>query len=309
MRKSWWVALWAVAALYPAAAGPSDAFERDLGTLWEVLWHQSGTATRLVRWEQDIRVRIHGVHLAGHKAHQLRALRDAGNEAGIQVIDVSDAPDAARLANLSIEITPDSLLEANQPCVTSLSFTAETRIESAAVRMRSRDAWRCAYHEAMHVMGVRGHPGGRTVLSYFPARVDGLLPLDKVMLRGWYSQRMRGGMTPFEVLPILADTLVATLPEQTQARQARDRFFARTIADMQDFAEGKGDVPLILRRSGKTTDDGVRHGRMEMSFFLGVAYMEGATVAQDSTQAVHWLQRAAALGSRTAAQRLSGAAR
>ena len=55
------------------------------------------------------------------------------------------------------------------------------------MQMRSKDVWRCAYHEAMHVMGVRGHPAGKTVLSYFPTKVDGLLPLDKVMLRAWYS--------------------------------------------------------------------------------------------------------------------------
>jgi hypothetical protein len=308
MGKSAWVAVLAAAAFSPAVAGP-DEFEQGVGTIWEVLWHQSGTPTRLVRWEQDIRVRIHGVNLNTHKAHQLRAIQEAGTEAGIKVVDVSDHPEAAQLANLSIEITPDHMLEANQPCVTFLNFMAETRIDSAAVQMRSRDAWRCAYHEAMHVMGVRGHPAGKTVLSYFPSRVDGLMPLDKVMLRGWYSQRMRGGMTPFEVLPVLADELVASLPDKAQAAQSRERFFARTIADMQAFADGKGDVPFILKRSGKTTDDGIRFGRMEMSYFLGVAYMEGTTVAPDASQAVRWLQRAATMGSRTAAQRLSGSAR
>ncbi|WP_222432756.1 DUF2927 domain-containing protein [Caenimonas sedimenti] len=289
-------------------AGP-DEFEQGVGTMWEVLWHQSGTPTRLVRWEQEIRVRIHGVHLQQHKAHTLQAVLDVAAEAGVKVTDVSDRPDAAQTANLSIEITPDNMLEANQPCVTFLNFMTETRIESAAVQMRSKDAWRCAYHEAMHVMGVRGHPAGKTVLSYFPSRVDGLMPLDKVMLRGWYSPRMRGGMTPFEVLPILADELVASLPDKVQAAQSKDRFFARTIGEMQAFADGKGDVPFILKRSGKTTEDGIRFGRMEMSYFLGVAYMEGTTVAQDPSQAVRWLQRAATMGSRTAAQRLSGASR
>jgi TPR repeat protein len=44
-----------------------------------------------------------------------------------------------------------------------------------------------------------------------------------------------------------------------------------------------------------------------MSYFLGVAYLEGVTVPQDSNQAVRWLQRAANLGSRTAAARLGAA--
>jgi hypothetical protein len=223
------------------------------------------------------------------------------------MVDVSDRPDAAQVANVSVEITPDNVLEENQPCVTFLNFQTETRIDSAAMQMRSRDAWRCAYHEAMHVMGVRGHPAGKTVLSYFPTKVDGLLPLDRVMLRAWYSPRMRGGMTPFEVMPVLADELVASMPDKERAMAARDRFLRNTVDQMQAFADGRGDVPTIVKRSGKSTDEGIRYGRMEMSYFLGVAYLEGVSVAQDSTQAVRWLQRAATLGSRTAQARLGAA--
>ena len=310
MWKSGVTALLAAAVFSPVLAhAQADEFDQGMNTMWEVLWHQSGTPTRLVRWEQEMKVRIFGVNLAAHKQHTLQALKDVAAESNVRVVDVSDRADAAAVANLSIEITPDHMLEDVQPCVTYLNFLSETRIDSAAMQMRSKDAWRCAYHEAMHVMGVRGHPAGKTVLSYFPSQVDGLMPLDKVMLRGWYSPRMRGGMTPFEVLPILADELVASLPDKALAAQSKDRFFARTIGEMQAFADGKGDVPFILKRSGKTTDDGIRFGRMEMSYFLGVAYMEGTSVAQDSTQAVRWLQRAATMGSRTAAQRLSGAAR
>jgi hypothetical protein len=306
MWKSGVAALLAAVVLNPVLAQP-DEFEQGMNTMWEVLWHQSGTPTRLVRWEQDIKVRIYGVNLNAHKQHTLQALRDTAGEAGIRVIDVSDRPDAAQLANVSIEITPDTMLEDNQPCVTFLNFQTETRIDSAAMQMRSRDAWRCAYHEAMHVMGVRGHPAGKTVLSYFPTKVDGLLPLDKAMLRAWYSPRMRGGMTPFEVLPVLADELVGTMPDRDKAAQARDRFFARTIDQMQAFADGRGDVPMIVKRSGKSTEDGIRFGRMEMSYFLGVAYLEGVTVQPDPNQAVRWLQRAANMGSRTAQARLGAA--
>src|SRR3954451_2211350 len=306
MWKSGVTALLAATVISPVLA-QSDEFDQGMNTMWEVLWHQSGTPTRLVRWEQDIKVRIYGVNLGQHKQHTLQALVDAATEAGVKVTDVSSRPDAAQLANVSIEIVPDNLLEDNQPCVTFLNFQTETRIDSAAMQMRSRDAWRCAYHESMHVMGVRGHPAGKTVLSYFPSKVDGLLPLDKVMLHAWYSPRMRGGMTPFEVLPVLADELVASTPDKDKAAAARDRFFHNTIDQMQAFADGQGDVPMIVKRSGKSTTEGIRFGRMEMSYFLGIAYLEGSTVPQDSTQAVRWLQRAATLGSRTAQARLGAA--
>jgi hypothetical protein len=172
------------------------------------------------------------------------------------------------------------------------------------MQMRNRDARRCAYHEAMHAMGVRGHPEGKTVLSYFSTQVHGLLPLDKAMLRAWYSPRARGGMTPFEVLPVLADELVAILPDKAKAAHSRERYMARTVEQMHAFADGKADVPAILKRSGKCSENGIRFGRMEMSYFLGIAYLEGATVARNDEEAARWLQRAASLGSRSALARL-----
>jgi hypothetical protein len=296
-------ALAAAAVFSPCLAG-SDEFEAGMNTMWEVLWHQSGVPTRLVRWDQDIQVRIQGVNAAAHRKHALQALREAATEAGVKVIDVSDRPDAAQVANVDIEITPDSGLQDEQPCETRLDLRGETRIERATLQMRDSEAKRCAYHEAMHVMGVRGHPEGKTVLSYFSGHVHRLQPLDKAMLRAWYSPRARGGMTPFEVLPILADELIAISRDKEQAMQSRDRYLARTIADMQAFADGRGDVPAIVKRSGKSSVEGIRYGRMEMSYFLGVAYQEGATVEKDSTQAARWLQRAANMGSRPALARL-----
>jgi hypothetical protein len=300
MRRICWGLL--LAAAWPFGA-MADEFDSGLATLWEVLWHQSGTPTRIVRWEGDIRVRLHGVNVAAHREHTLQALRAVTSEAGVKLIDVSGQPDE-QTANLSVEITADNTLEDNQPCVTYLDFKAETRIDSAVVQMRSKDAWRCAYHEAMHVMGVRGHPAGQTVLSYFPWKVDGLMALDKVMLRAWYSPRMAGGMTPFEALPVLADELVATAPNKAQATQVRDQFFATTLQQMHAYANGQGDVPAVVKRSGKATAEGIRYGRAEMSYFLGIAYMEGVTTTRDSTQAVRWLERAATMGSRGAQAKL-----
>lgn len=302
-------ALLACTAALPSLAGAHEAdgdVARGLDTLWEALWHQSGTPTRIVRWDSEMRVRLTGVDLAQHRDTVFTALRAVTEETGVRVVDVSADPAAE--PNVKIEVVPDTALEDNQPCVTWLDFRTETRIDSGTMQMRSRDVGRCAHHEAMHLMGVRGHPAGRTVLSYFPVRTDALLPLDKVMLRAWYSPRMKGGMTPFEALPVLADALVASLPadEQPAARQQRDRFFAQTMDQMQAYAAGKGDIPAIIRRSGKSTDEGVRRGRGEMSYFLGVAYVEGATVPADPKAALQWFERAASAGNRRAQTWLAG---
>jgi hypothetical protein len=307
MWKSIAAALMSASLLSPvlAAPAPNDEFEQGMATMWEALWHQAGTATRLVRWEQDIKLRIHGVNLAAHKQRTLQAMRDAAAEAGLKVIDVSDEADAETQANVTIEITPDDQLSKNQPCETRIDFRTETTIDSASMQMRDGDAARCAYHEAMHVLGVRGHPEGRTVLSYFGGHGDGLLPLDKAMLRAWYSPQVRAGMTPFEVLPVLTGELARIQKAPRQALKARDRFLARTLEQMQAFANGSGDVPLIVKRCGKATDGGIRFGRMEMSYFLGVAYLHGATVRRDASLAERWMQRAALLGSRSAQARLA----
>ena len=308
MWKSAVTAALAAFASFLPSLSQADAFDRGMNTMWEVLWHQSGTATRLVRWEQDLKVRIHGHNAAAHREHTLRALREAADTAGVKLIDVTDQPGAEQLANVSVEITPDHALSAWQPCETRLNYRSETTIDSVTMQMRDGDAERCAPHEAMHVMGVRGHPDGDTVLSYFQHETHGLLPLDKAMLRAWYSPRTRPGMTPFEVLPILADELVAILPNRTLAQQSRDRFLARTVAEMEAFVEGRGDVPAILKRSGKTSDIGIRFGRMEMGYFLGVAYEQGVVVRPDPALAAFWMQRAASMGNRAAAARSRPAA-
>ena len=303
-RRFWSLCL--AAMLTPCFAAAADETERGLETLWEVLWHQSGTPTRVVRWENDIRVRMSGVDLPQHREYVTQALRAVTQEAGVRLIDVTDQPGEA--SNLAVEILPDVALQDNQPCVTFLDFRTEARVDSASIQMRSRDVYRCAYHEAMHLMGVRGHPGGNTVLSYFPQKVDGLTPLDRVMLRAWYSPRMKGGMTPFEALPVLSDELIASLPETDRpaARQSRDHFYAATVGQMQAYAAGSGDIPAIVKRSGKATEDGIRHGRSEMSYFLGVAYFEGTTVPADQKQALNWFERAASAGNRRAQSYLAG---
>lgn len=306
MFKSVVVAL--LAAVGGSAFAQAGAFDRGMDTLWEGMWHQSGVPTRVVRWEKDLQVRFTGVNVAAHRGHTMQALRAAAAETGVRVHDVTDRADAAQQANVTVEITPDGALNDYQPCETRLDYQAETRIEGATLLMRDGEARRCAYHETMHVMGVRGHPEGDTVLSYFTEQTEGLQPLDKAMLRAWYSPRTRAGMTPFEFLPILADQLVAISPNQAKARQARDAYLARTFTQMQDFAEGRGDIPAIVKHSGKWTPAGVRFGRMEMSYFLGVAYLEGATVARDDAQGLLWLQRAADMGNRTARARLAGGA-
>jgi hypothetical protein len=288
MWKSGVLALLAAAAVGPCLAAPPDAFAQGMNTMWEVLWHQ------------PIKVRIFGVNAAAHRDRSLQALREAAAETGVRVIDVSDQPDAAQEANLSIEITPNTELADNQPCETRLDFQTETVIDSATTQMRDSDAYRCTFHETMHMMGVRGHPTGDSVLNYFTTKIDDFTPTDRAMLRAWYSPRAKPGMTPFEFLPVLADQLVDSMPDKAKAKQERNAFLARTVQQMEAFADGTSDAPEIIKDCGKETAIGLRYGRMEMSYFLGMAYVKGASVAQNVLRGQQWLQRAAGEGSKSA---------
>src|SRR3954469_9899475 len=89
---------------WPFAAS-ADEFDQGLATLWEVLWHQSGTPTRIVRWETDMRVRFTGVNVSAHRDHTMQALRTVATEAGVKITDVTGQPDE-QTANVSVEITP-----------------------------------------------------------------------------------------------------------------------------------------------------------------------------------------------------------
>src|SRR6059058_1146549 len=114
MRRGCWGLLLAFLLLPFSAMADSG-----LQTLWEVLWHQSGTPTRIVRWENDMRVKFMGVNLAAHREHMMQALRTVSGEAGVKLTDVSGVPEEPN-ANIVVEILPVTQLEDNQPCVTYL---------------------------------------------------------------------------------------------------------------------------------------------------------------------------------------------
>jgi hypothetical protein len=278
-----------LALLTPGAQ--ADALEDGFTTVWESLWHQSGLPSRIYRWEgPEVSFRIRGENLSTHRDQALTALQAVSQASGIRMVEVGDATTEAQLELLVV--TPQALAD-NEPCVTRREKSKDWKLERVTVTMRTTSAWRCMHHEMMHAMGIVGHPSGNTALSYF-GRQDMLQPMDKTMLKAWYAPAMRPGMGPFEALVILADAVVQDLgADKPEALASRDRFFARTMTEMQNFALGQGEVPTILKRSGKSNDAGMRLGQTEMRYFVGMAYQQGATVHKDRSQALLWFQRAA----------------
>jgi hypothetical protein len=288
-----------VFSLVPAAH--ADELNERFTTVWESLWTQQGFPTYVIRWADEVRVRFIGGITDRYREHAMSALRDATQAAGLKLRDVTAEADAEKLANLEFRVTGDYDLEDTMPC-THLQRWRNWLLERVLVQVRPRDLWRCTYHEVMHAMGIRGHPSGRTVLSYFPYRRDQLMPMDVLMLKSWYSPRMKPGATPFEALQVLIDAVVEAGARDAAACEAQARFMRAAVEDMERYARGEGEVPTIVLRSGRATDKAMRAGQDQMAYFVGVAYLHGIGVAKDRGRAEEWLARAA--GKNVAAARV-----
>ena len=299
MCGQWWIALVLLTCLLTTPAR-ADRLDDDLQTVWEVLWDQRGSPQWVYRWGPGpISYRIHGVDLGQHRSHINAALESAGKAAGLVMTDVSAQPNAAESAALEIEVLPQSGLPDYEPCVTNYTKVANWLHEKVRVRMRSDQAWRCTYHEVMHAMGVRGHPTGKTVLSYFPWRRDAFMDLDRVMLAAWYSAAMPRGASILEALVALTNAVARQpdlgLPED-QALNRAQAFRAGAMKQLEALATGQGEVPSIVLRSGRSSGEHMAAAQRLAAYFVAMAHLRGAGVPRDEASATPWFERAALKG-------------
>ena len=273
--------------------------------MWESLWTQTGAPGIVVRWRGEIRVRFTGTEAAGHRDFAFRALRDATQIAGIALRDVTAEPDAAEIANLEFQLLTDDEWAGDETarhmmCRAHLQRVRQFVIEKVVVQTRARRIAFCGYHEVMHAMGVRGHPTGNTVLRYFHnAPHAAFMPMDFVLLKGWYSPHMKPGATPFEALVVLTDVVIETTveaPQRDAARKRRAQFLRKTLLEMERFARGEGEVPAVVLRSGWATEKAMTAGQTWMAHFIGVAHLQGIGTDADRAQARSWFEFAADKG-------------
>jgi TPR repeat protein len=288
--KFWFVLL----ALLPLSAARADALTDKFNTVWESLWFQGGAPAAVVRWPGDILVRVHGNNRSSHQDRIVKALTLVAAAAGRKVVDVSDAADAELRAQLEVHIVGERDLEDNQACYVRFEKTSDYLLEKAVLKMRTHNVYHCVLHEAMHAMGISGHPSGDTVLSYFYQRVDAITDLDRLMLKAWYSPSMKPGMTPFEALVVLTDQiLLDSAGDFVGNRAAQQRFLQETMLGMESFAGDQGEIPVILKRSGKASGLFMRSGKTLIRYHLGLAYYRGTILPRDRAVAARWFERAA----------------
>ena len=165
----------------------------------------------------------------------------------------------------------------------------------------------CVLHELMHAMGLPGHPQGDTVLSYFEGNRLSLKPIDEFLLKAWYSDGIKPGMSPLVAVRIINRMWIEqSLHPQEQAGAAlvEQRWYERTIAGLEAFANGAGEPPMILFRSGKLNATGVKSGLVSVQSILGFSCFNGLSVAQDRVKGAGYMLKAAQNGSRNAVANL-----
>ena len=296
------VACWGLSA----APAHADKLADDLQTAWESLWNQSGSPRYLLRWNasKTVTYQIFGPAAANHRDHILKALAAAEDASGVQFEEFApstsiSATATSTLAMLDIEVVNDSEMQDTLPCWMRAVRWSGFMYDKVQLKLRSSDAWRCTFHEMMHAMGLLGHPSGKTVLSYFPYRRDVLMDMDKVLLKGVYSPQMPTGATPLEAIKVFS-ALVAAQPEidlpAGQAQQRANEFVEKNYVEMQAFAKGQGEVPVILRRSGRASETSIANARREMAHFLGLEALRGTMAAKDEARAAAWFQLSAQAG-------------
>lgn len=279
----------------------ADKLDDDLQTVWESLWDERGTPWQLMRWEHQVRYRIFGADAPRHREHIIRALEAAGQATRLRMINVSDDADGEKTAALQIEVADDNDpgLPDHQACFMRPLQWTNRIFSKVQIRMRSRSTWGCTFHEVMHAMGIPGHPSGKTVLSYFPYRRDTLMDLDKLMLAAWYSPAMPREATPFEALAVLSEAVARQADLGLPPEDAQKKAAAFTLAifkEMEAFASGQGDIPTIIKRSGKASGTHMDTARQQIGLFVGRAYLQGTIVAKDTSLAAQWFKRTAEQG-------------
>lgn len=258
-----------------AFAGPADITE-TLNVVWEVFWQQQGYVQPVSKWRDPIRVSFSGAAFERHKPFALGELGKAGRAAGLEL---AEADPAGPPANFEVEFVPDDLTRVGFyfACRTVRTPVAGV-IRRVKIIAEERSLRGCLLHEAMHALGMPGHPRGRSILSYYRGSSE-LTTTDEFMLRVWYSDEVTPGMSPLAALAVFARRLVEALPkeQQIEAERVAAQFERQAFAQLEAIALGKGEPPRIVFQSSTVTSAGLARGRIEAQRFVGMAKAEAAS--------------------------------
>ena len=276
----------------------ADKLEDNLQTVWESLWDERGTPRQLVRWEGSVTYAITGHEVERHREHIQQAMRAVSDMTQLQFSETGVQLGSASAAMLVFEVVKNDGLPDTMPCTTTPQWS-NWALTKVVVKMQSKGAWRCTYHEVMHAMGIMGHPSGKTVLSYFEQRRDQFTALDQLLLKAWYGPAVKKGATPLEALVALSDAVAKQTDLDISPSVAAERtraFNLAAVAQVKALALGTGEVPTIIKRSGRASTQFMDAAKPLTAYFVGLAYARGTIVERDNAEAAVWYKTSAELG-------------
>jgi hypothetical protein len=277
---------------------------KSFNIIWESRWHQSGYPLAAVRWpmqEKTIKYSINKAASASNTSRTREALETITKVLEWKAIEV---PEGSEDAQIEFTIRTFTVDELRQSVCIAMPQWRNWLYTKVRVTLSEQYAYRCVLHELMHAFGYPGHPQGDTVLSYFEGNQSSLKPMDVFLLKTWYSDAIKVGVSPFITANELTEQWVlkhVPADQQDKAAQAQKRWYQATVATMENFAFGKGEPPTILYRSGRLSEEGARVGQANIQGMLGAAYLNGWTMERDLPKAARLLLIGAQAGNSGAA--------
>jgi hypothetical protein len=278
-----------VCAVFGARA-QQDTWTRAFDVMRETRWQQSGVLQVALRWPAaGDRTLKYSINAKAGKANADRAhdaVRRVTGVIGFAALEVAPASDEAQIHFDIREFTPEELRQAT--CFTQSSWKNFVYTKTRVV-LSERFAYRCVLHELMHAMGFPGHPQGDTVLSYFEGNQSALKPVDEFMLKAWYSDAIKPGMSALNATRTLNRVWIdqnVIDADRGAARAAEQVWFDRVIASLDAFAFGKGEPPAVLYRSGRLSAQGLNIGLTTVQATLASEYFIGQVVPRDLDKAL-----------------------
>jgi len=285
MRRALFLCTFLCAALLVFAPARAGEITETLNIVWEVFWQQQGYMQSVSKWREPIRVSVSGTGSQRHRPFVLAQLGRVARSAGIEL---AEAPPDGPGANFEVEIVPDDLTRVGFYFACRTSRTPGVGvIQRVKITAEERALRRCMLHEAMHAMGMAGHPRAGSILSYYRSS-DELTATDELLLKLWYSDEVKPGMHALPALAVFARALVQSVPEgeaRLEAERTAAQFQRQALAQLESIAAGKGEPPRILFQSSTLTPAGLARGRLEAQRALAAAKAEAASLEKSPNAA------------------------